>query len=359
MAFRIPSYACIAFALLVIAGPTMAEHASPAQITRAFAEKEHFNGVVLVGKGSAIEYVESFGMADAAAGTPLSADTRFDTGSISKWIAAIVVLRLVQQGELSLDEPIATYLPGYRRDTGARLTLRTLMSHASGVPNQVDEAIKRDPAVRDLSLDNANAVRRFASGDLQFEPGSDWDYSHSNWIIVKDVVETVSHRTYPQLVHDFLLAPLALRDSGTWVGHASSVPGMAAGYAQLSPPRLVDKASPDFMLMAGGYYTSANDMFRLLNGLFAGEILAPPQLAALLKVIRPAQHYALGGRTRDMAIGGIQRTVAWEYGSNGAFRVLAWRVIDDGHTVVIMNNTSFDHMKVGDLATQLLESTYH
>jgi CubicO group peptidase (beta-lactamase class C family) len=350
---------CALPALLLIAAPVFAGCPACAGTARSFAEKERFNGIVLVGHGGTADYLGSFGAADVDTGTPLGGATRFDTGSISKWISAVVVLRLVQQGQLSLDEPISTYLPWYRHDTGQKLTLRTLMSHSSGVPNQLDDAIKRDPSVKEQPLDNVTAVERYASGDLRFEPGTDWDYSHSNWLIVKAVVEATTGKNYPSLVHDFIVEPLGLADSGTWEGMSSVVPGMALGYSTLSPtPIRLDKPTPGFMVMAGGFYTSADDMLRILDGLFSGKLLSPPMVTTLLRVVRPSQSYALGGRTKLLKVAGKQRLVAWEYGSNGAYRVLAWRVIDDGHTIVIMNNTSFDHLKIGELATQLLDATY-
>jgi CubicO group peptidase (beta-lactamase class C family) len=343
----------------IISAPAMANCSSCEDITRNFAKKEGFNGVVLVAQGSRVDYVESFGVMNASTRAPLSADTRFETGSISKWIAAIVVMRLVQQGQLSLDEPITRYLPGYRKDTGRKITLRWLMSHSSGVPNEIDAAVKQDPTVKELSLENDTAVRKYASGDLRFEPGTDWDYSHSNWLIVKAVVEKVTGQNYGDLVNRILLQPLALHNSGVWVGDSANVPGMALGYRQLDPqPEPLRKPNPDFLVMAGGYYASANDMLQLMDGLFAGKLLSPKALNTLMTVIRPDQHYALGGRAKILDTGDKPRLVAWEYGSNGAFRVLAWRVIEDGHTVIVMNNTSFDHMKIGALATQLLDASY-
>lgn len=338
---------------------TMANCGGCADIAQRFAAKEQFNGVVLVAHGSQVDYVKSFGVADVRTQRPLTAGTRFEAGSISKWIASIVVMRLVQQGQLSLDEPITTYLPSYRRDTGSRLTLRWLMSHSSGVPNQIDVAIKNDPSTRNLVLDNEDAVHRFASGDLQFEPGTAWDYSHANWLLVKAIIERVTGKTYAALVDDYVVRPLNLHDSGIFSGDSAAISGMALGYAQLTPqPEALSKPVPNFMALAGGYYTSANDILRLLNGLFEGEVLSEEQTTVLMTVLRPDQHYALGGRTKLLALGGKERLVAWEYGSNGAFRMLAWRVLSDGHSVIVMNNTSFDHQKIGDLATQLLEASY-
>jgi CubicO group peptidase (beta-lactamase class C family) len=347
-------------ALLLSAGlPALADCGECAAVARQFAEREHFNGVVLVGHGATIDYAQAFGLADAGSGRALTADTPFETGSISKWIASVVVMRLVQQGQLALDEPISTYLPDYRHDNGSRLTLRHLMTHASGVPNQVDEAVKRDPATRTLSLDNAEAVRRYASGDLRFEPGTQWDYSHANWLLVKAIVEKASGRDYASLVDGYLVQPLALDHSGVFTGSSSGVPGMALGYRRLTPQaEPLDKPTPDFMMLAGGFYASAHDLFVLLDGIVAGRLLSPGSIRILMSVERPDQHYALGGRTKTLTFAGKDHPVAWEYGSNGAFRVLAWRTLDDGHAVIVMNNTSFDHMKIGDLGTALLEASY-
>lgn len=345
--------------LFACAFPALADCGDCAAIARRFATNEDFTGVVLVGRGDKIDYAETFGLADVGTGRAMTTDTPFETGSISKWIAAIVVMRLVQQGQLTLDQPISTYLPDYRRDNGAKLTLRQLLTHASGVPNDVDEAIKRDPATRELSLDNAEAVHRFASGDLQFEPGADWDYSHSNWLLVKAIVEEVTGRDYASLVDGYVIQPLALRHSGVYSGSSLAVSGMAHGYRQLTPQaEPLDKATPNFMVLAGGFYASANDLFVVMNGLFAGKILSVESTHTLMSVECPAQHYALGGRTKTLDFAGKGHPVAWEYGSNGAFRVLAWRTLDDGHTVIVMNNTSFDHMKIGELGTAMLEASY-
>lgn len=349
------------FLALVALTPWAAMSQCPSclQIARTFARQEHFNGVVLVGHGGKIDYTESFGVADLGTGRRLTADTPFEAGSISKWIASVVVMRLVQEGRLSLDEPITSYLPDYRRDTGSKLTLRWLMSHSSGVPNQIDEAVKADPSVKRLSLDNATAVRRYASGDLRFEPGTDWDYSHSNWLIVKAIVEKVAARPYAELVRTYVTSPLALRHSGTWVGDSAQIRGMALGYASWDE-RPVQRVNPvpDFLVLAGGFHASAKDMFHFMEGLFSGKVIAPTMTTTLMAVNRPDQDYALGGRTKTLDIAGALRPVAWEYGSNGAFRMLAWRVLADGHTVIVMNNTSFDHMKIGDLATRLMDASY-
>jgi CubicO group peptidase (beta-lactamase class C family) len=338
---------------------TRAEAEDFREITRRFATEQGFNGVVLVGRGRQVEFVQAFGLADAEAQVPVTPKSRFEVGSISKWVASMVVLKLVDQHELSLDAPILTYLPDYRADTGARLTLRHLLSHSSGVPNQIIAASKADPSIRVVELDQMEAVRRYASGDLAFQPGTAWDYSHSNWILVKAIVERVSGKSYAVLVRELLTRPLGLKHSGIHAGDSSKVPGTARGYATLSPtPERKPSPTPDFMAMAGGYSTTAEELLKLMHGVLDGQVLTPASREALMTVLIPEEHYALGGRTRVEKIAGAERRVAWESGSNGGFRVLARRVLADGHTVIVMNNTGIDQAKLGELGDALLAATY-
>jgi CubicO group peptidase (beta-lactamase class C family) len=330
-----------------------------ARFDAALATCPGFNGTVAVGRGAQVLYSKAVGFADPQAGTPMALETRFEAGSVSKWIAAMVVMRMVDDGRLALDEPVTRYLPDYRADTGAHLTLRHLMSHSSGVPNDIVAARKADPQVGLVPLEQMEAVRRFASGDLRFTPGSAWDYSHSNWLIVKAIVERASGRPYRDCVTAWLLAPLRLRDSGIFSGESAGVPGMAIPYAGLTPPlqRKVT-AVPDYMAMAGGFYNSAADMLRLMEGVLGGGILGPASRATLLRVIMPGQHYALGGRTRVETIAGKAREAAWEEGANGGFRLVARHVLADGVGVVVCNNSNHDQQKLGLLASALMEVAY-
>ncbi len=343
--------------LVAFASPASAQ--SYHDIADRVAEADGFNGVVLVGTGNRLDAVEGFGTAGAAFGVPMLANTRFELGSMSKWFAAIVVLKLVDQGKLDLDAPISRYLPDYRADTGAKLTLRRLMSHSSGLPNDVLKARQADPSIRGVELEQMEAVRRYANGTLAFEPGTEWDYSHSNWLVVKAVAERVSGQPYAALVDRVLVKPLKLKDTGVFHGDSSRVRGMAAGYAALTPqPQPKPNPVPDFMAMAGGFYASAPDLLKLMDAVLDGEMLSADSRKMLMTVLMPDQHYALGGRVRTETIGGTEREAAWEDGSNGGFRMLARRVLADGHTVIVLSNASFDYQKLGDLGTALLDRTY-
>lgn len=351
---------------LVLAGAAALGHAVPAfafpvddRCDAALAGFPDFNGTVVAGRGAQTLFSKAVGLADPIAGTPMTISTRFETGSVAKWIASMVVLKLVDQGKLELDLPIVRYLPDYTGEGRDRVTLRHLLSHSSGVPNEVAAARKADPAIRSIELEQMEAVRRYASGALAFAPGTQWDYSHSNWLLVKAIVERVAGRHYRECVAGWLVQPLGLKNSGIFKGESSATPGMALAYAGAAPPyepRL--SPIPDFMAAGGGFYSSAPDMLRLMDGVLGGAILTPASRATLMKVVMPDQRYALGGRTQVETIAGRPREAAWEDGSNGGFRLVSRRVLEDGVGVVVFNNSSYDHRKLGMLASAVMEAVY-
>jgi CubicO group peptidase (beta-lactamase class C family) len=112
------------------------------------------------------------------------------------------------------------------------------------------------------------------------------------------------------------------------------------------------------MAMAGGFYTTAPDLLRIMDAVIDRGFLRPASRMALMTTIMPEQHYALGGRVRVERIAGQNRETAWEDGSNGGFRMLARRVLADGHTVIIFTNAKFDYAKLDTLAKELLERSY-
>lgn len=233
------------------------------------------------------------------------------------------------------------------------------MSHLSGLPNDVLKARQVDPASCGVELPMKEAVRRYASGDLAFAPETQWEYSQSNWILAQAVVERVGGASYPTLVERLLTRPLGLKDSGIYAGDCAKTHGMAVGYAALSPePQPKPNPIPGYMAMTGGFFTSAPDLLKVMDAVLSGNLLTAQSRKALTTTQMPDQHYALGGRVRSAMVAGAMRDIAWEDGSNGGFRMVARRVLADGHAVITLNNASWDYQKLGDFADALLATTY-
>lgn len=321
-------------------------------VVDAFVKAQGFQGVIMLGKAGKPSYARAFGMADIEADKPATVETRYAIASISKWLTTITVLKLVEQGRLGLDAPISTWLPAYRKDTGARVMLWHLLSNMSGIPNQFITAIKADPTIMAREIPTAEGVRLYASGDLAFEPGSKFDYAMTNWFIVIAIVEAVTGRPFQEAVHAITLDPLGLVNTD-----ASSaildLPDTAASYRGTPPARAAAVKRPAIMAAGGGYYSKAADLMRAAHLIFDTGFLTAESRRQLETIRSPADDYALGGRIRTLRINGQTRLAGWETGNTDGYRSVLGHRLDDRSTVVILNNTGMSQKTLDLFADSL------
>jgi CubicO group peptidase (beta-lactamase class C family) len=164
-------------------------------------------------------YRKSFGMSDIEAGKKLSPEDVMPIGSMSKQFAAVSLLKLVDQGKLSLHDNITKYLPDY--DThGSTITVENLLTHSSGIPSYTElkgfmELYKKQTGKEDM-------VKFFESEPLVFQPATNWSYSNSGYFLISMIVEKVSGKSYSDFVMDNILLPLKMND--TYLGWSTSSP---------------------------------------------------------------------------------------------------------------------------------------
>lgn len=321
-------------------------------IVDAFVKAQGFNGVVMLGKAGKPTYARAFGMADIEAAKPATIDTVYGVASISKWLTATTVLKLVEAGKLSLDAPITTWLPDYRPDTGAKVTLRRLLSNSSGVPNGFTPAAKLDPGLLTTDLPTLEAVKRFCQGDLAFEPGARFDYVLTNWIIVIAVIEAVTGRPYQEAMRAITLDPLGLKATDASAATAA-LPSVAVGYASASPPTRRPNNRLPYMAAAGGYFSTASDLLKAAHGIFDTGFLSPASQAALRTIEVASDNYALGGRIRTLWVDGKPYPAGWETGNTAGYRSVLGHRFDTRTTVVVLNNTSLSQKALDLFADEL------
>ncbi|AVR97298.1 serine hydrolase domain-containing protein [Pseudoduganella armeniaca] len=319
-----------------------------------------FNGVLLVRRnGSAAPAVTAHGLAEAD-GRANTAATRFQIGSISKWVTSVAILRLVEQGRLALDVPVARWLPSLPAATGQAVTLRHLMSNASGIPNGVMQAYKADKAIADLPLTPLQATLRFAAAPLAFTPGSRFDYSLTNWVVLAAIVEQATGKPFRAVVTELVLQPAGTRDTGFadagfgGAGEAVAYAAPAAGQAaqrKMSP-------TPAYAAASGSLYSTAADLALLARQVYDGGLLAPASLAELGKVQVAEEDYALGGRVKRVALGGRERMVVWLTGAVGGYKSLLAYVPGDGATVALLENMDPAQSAQAATALRLLGELY-
>jgi CubicO group peptidase (beta-lactamase class C family) len=286
-----------------------------------FVQREELAGAVaLVANKDKVLNVTAVGFADREAKKPMQADTLFWIASQSKGITAAAVMMLVDEGKLSLDDPVEKHLPEFKDQrvaagkdaTVARvrsITIRDLLSHVSGLPFKSAE---EQPTLDGLPL--ATAVKTYAKAPLVTQPGAKYQYSNAGINTAARVLEVVSGMAYEDFMQKRLFGPLGMKDTTFWPDAAqvarlaktykpdaakkSLVPG---GLNQLKPD-LTDRAHR-FPMPAGGLFSTAQDVAlfcrMLLNGgeLDGRRYLSPSALKELTSRQTPKElkeSYGLG-----------------------------------------------------------------
>lgn len=306
----------------------------------ARAEAEGFAGNVLIADRGEVIFESHSGYADRADNTRNGPDTRFNQASNGKLFTVVATLQLLAQGKLALDAPVGRYLPDWPQATvRERVTVRHLLTHTSGLGSFFGHP---DFArLRTRLVDVPSHMPIIASETPAFEPGSDWAYSNSGFILLGRLIEVASGEDYYDYVARHVLAPAGMRDTGYFDrdGRAERV---AIGYAP-GPDRLRDdrdirewRGGP-----AGGGFTTARDLLRFHDALTGGRLL-PPEMTTLF--FTPLALPGEGAR-RGAALGPLLRPVGDDlrYGHPGGSpgtSVEFWALRTRGLVIVVLSNVA-------------------
>jgi D-alanyl-D-alanine carboxypeptidase len=264
------------------AGPPLGEDALRDSVDAFLARPGDggpFSGVVHAVRGDRVLYSRAFGLADRAAGTPNTLETRFNLGSINKLFTTVAIAQLAAAGKLGLDDRLSRHLPDYPRAVADRITIRHLVEHRSGLGDFFGPGYDADPA-RLLSL--ADFVPLFRDAPLRFEPGTDRAYSNAGFILLGLVIEKVSGLAYDDYMARHVFAPAGMTATGPST-RTPAVPGMATGYTRRAgrghggtadaPERPNTESLPGRSTSAGGGYSTAGDLVKFAHALREGRLV--------------------------------------------------------------------------------------
>jgi CubicO group peptidase (beta-lactamase class C family) len=188
-------------------------------------------GIVMNGK---IVYTGAFGLANISPPRPAEASMAYPIGSISKQFTATAVLLLQQQGKLSIDDPVSKYFPELTR--AKDVTLRNLLTMTSGY----EDFAPQDYVIPEFYRpeDPLKTVHDWAGKPLDFEPGTEWQYSNTNYVLVALIVQKVTGEPFYQFLRESVLAPLHLE--GVFNAYTQREKLQVTGYVSnaMAPPRV-------------------------------------------------------------------------------------------------------------------------
>ena len=311
------------------------------QLLQSYTEYKQFNGSALVAENGEVILKNGYGLANMEWDVPNTANTKFRLGSITKQFTSMVIMQLAEEGKLELNAPVTTYLKNYPKATGDKITIHQLLTHTAGVPNYTSfPGFMQSRSKMPFSVKELTAT--FADSSLVFNPGENFSYSNSGYVLLGAIIEEITGKSYEQVVQERIFDPLQMNDSG--YDHSDEIiRNRAAGYDQrgnkFRNTGYLDMSVP---YAAGSLYSTVEDLYKWNNALLENKLISNSSKEKMFEIHRelgPAQGVGYGWfiSYRPFAQDTL-RTIGHGGGING-FNTLITRIPEDKNFIVLLNNT--------------------
>ncbi len=291
--------AAVALALAGCSGPRSTDtdtNTGLAESIDAFAGKltadDEFAGAILLTRRGKPIVRRAYGLADRAAGRPNTPETPFVLSSVSKMFTAVVIAKLVERKQLSFESTLGSVLPEYPSAAARdRVTVAHLLMMSSGITD-----LFRVPAFwAEISTikTSTDFWKYFAAAPLEFQPGSQWAYSNSNFLILGAIIERLTGRPFTAIVDEEIFRPLALANTRYEVDPArlpalgytlTPPPGSRPDSGRWFPAWTEPKPGDDFIAGSpmGGGYSTVDDLARFAEAVMTNRLLSEQTMARVL-----------------------------------------------------------------------------
>ncbi len=298
--------AVIGFSTLVVAAQTV-DTIDPAlknRVDRIATQALEQTGVpsasVAVVQHGKLVYTHAYGWAHLDPKVPATPEMRYSIGSISKQFTAAAILLLQQDGKLSLDDAVGKYVPGLTQ--GDKITIRQILSHTSGYQDFWAEDYVMTPMLSPES--SQQILDTWAKKPLDFEPGTQWQYSNTNFVIAGRIVETITGHPLMDLLVERIFRPLGMKS--VWNSDETKLTQVdATPYYRhaLGPLRQAPKEGRGWMFAAGELAMTAHDLALWDESMIARSLLSQESYKQMFTEVKlnngKGTHYGLGVFVRD------------------------------------------------------------
>ena len=215
--------------------------------------------------------------------TPISITTNAPRNAVWRWasvtkqIIATLILQEVAKGNIDLDKPVSTYLPTFKSPNAAKITVRQLLRHQTGLPNPDDSKAGKDgvPAYY-AKVDKVlqNPLTGYCAGPVKGEAGGNWSYNNCDFIVAGALLEAVTKTPWQQLVKDRIATPFGLKSLAAFPTAKPTVKGLEGGKPEA-------KYRVETFGAAASLYGTPEDLLKFDRALMTGKLLPPAQLAEM------------------------------------------------------------------------------
>jgi len=315
-----------------------------------YAENEPGAVIIVIEDGQPI-FRRAYGMANLELGVRMEADMVFPITSLTKQFTAAAILLLEERGELSVDDEITRYFPGYPIQ-GSKITIGQLLAHTSGIFNFPEiPGYKEKISRQDLTTDEL--IDLFKSEPRYFAPGEGVHYSNSGYILATVIIEDVSGKPYADFIREEIFDPLGMTRS-YYIGR-QIIPGAVSGYQGTSGNyQVAEYINLRQARGAGGLLSTVDDLARWDESFYTSELLSKNSYTKMATpyVLRDGQLTESGYGVGIHEVNGFK--VISHIGAMPGFVSFAARVPQEHLYVAVLSNNSSKRPRIHKIGNEII-----
>lgn len=305
------------------------------EIKKYMSDNNIPGGLVAVAKGGELEFVRTYGKSNVELDVDVDESHVFEIGSISKQFVATAAMMQVEEGKLSLEDPIHKHLPGLPSEW-VGVTVRQLFNHTSGIPDY-EEIYTYD--IYRLRVTPDEIIRIASTRPMDFEPGTGWYYSNTGHYLASMIVERIDNMPIGKVLEKRIFEPLGMSQT-RFADPEAIIKGRAEGYWVNKNNELINRNATETSstLGAGGLLSSAADMAKWDHALHGTDLLSAESKKIMWQSVTLPDgrdtEYGLGWRVSDEY--GLKTTS--HSGQVAGFVAYFARYVDEGVAVIVFLN---------------------
>jgi len=302
-----------------------------------YNENGMFNGVVLAAEDGKIIYKKTFGFADFEKKIPLNTASVFSIASITKSYTALAIMMLEERGKLSYSDKLSKYFPEFPMYS-EQITIKLLLTHTSGIIDYLNRGLKLQDNLPILT--NQIVLNSLINEQtLDFQPGTKYSYSNSNYVLLALIIEKVSGQSYQEFLKENIFIPLGMNHTYVIDEVNNGIPNRVNAYDAYWEKNEDDLKH--FEVGAGGIYSTAHDQFLFDQALYTDDLVTQNTLQQAFDTtgLLDREKYVYGYGWKIPI--NIEGNVVFHNGAIGGFCSELWRSIEKKKSLIILSNDTW------------------
>ncbi len=302
-----------------------------------------FNGTILIADSTGVIYDKAWGWADAVSKDTLTTQTVFYLGSIAKQFTAMSLMLLKHDGALTFEESVREYFPELPEFMDA-VTIEHMLTHTSGIPDYYSLGTYEPGYTNGDVLEVAKNLE-----ELDFEPGSEYSYSNTAYVLLSMIVERVADMSWREFLDQRIFTPLDMTYSQVFDETEPQLPTRAKGHTQEGS---LDDYNA-FTTGGGGIFSNIYDLYTWDQALYTDQLLQQEE------IVQAYQPYELtNGETSNYGWGWMIQEenpmIVAHSGSLAGYRTYIYRDMESQFTIIILSNYTNEVAKIKDEVLELV-----